>query len=114
MSLLTVLALIALVALVALLLVLRRLRTSLHPGSGSERGGKSRRRKHRPQVSAWQESERRLFMNKPAGFAPGSDDDTVDLDPSDLGPEDIGPGDAGPGGAGPGNVGPRQVPPQPN
>ncbi len=93
MSLLTVLALIGVVALVLLLLVLRRMRQTLHAGVGTRHRS---RKKTRRRVSAWEESERRLFMNKPAGFAPGSDDDTVDLDASDIGPEDIGPGDLPP------------------
>lgn len=107
-SLLTVLALIGVVALVALLLVLRRLRGSLHSGSGASElsaSGSKGRKKRRKRVSAWEESERRLFMNKPAGFAPGSDDDTVDMDPSDIGPEDIGPGTSGGEGRPPTNPG---------
>lgn len=88
-SLLTVLALVAVVVLSVLLLIMRRVRTGLRIGDASS----GRRKKPRRRPSAWEESERRFVLNKPAGLVPGSDDDTVDIDPSDLGPEDIGPGD---------------------
>ncbi|MBX3384967.1 MAG: hypothetical protein KF768_00185 [Phycisphaeraceae bacterium] len=85
----------ALVATVVVLLILRRARwLHAHPTharssrrrrSGASKGGSAA-------TDAWSESAARLGTprggwRKRAGLEPGSDDDTVDLDPDELGPD---------------------------
>ncbi|GEM_PF-2012868 len=78
-------------------LLLRRHRARIAAGSSVRN-----RRRRPPPPDPWFESGRRISPGGLGGLLPGSEDDTVDIDPDDLSPHDIeggnddGPNDRGP------------------